>query len=80
MVALKDVLETIDEFGSASLGLIAWEFEVREDTLKRTWQAMIETDLIRPTEIDPDGETMYELGPEGETRLAELRALSVEPI
>jgi hypothetical protein len=36
---LKDVLETVDDFGSAGRGLIAWEFMLDEDAIEPLWQS-----------------------------------------
>ena len=69
-----DVLETIAEFRSASLELIAWEFDVPTSECERPWRKAIERGLLQPDGPCPQsGEAMYGLTAHGESRLRELR-------
>ena len=59
-VSLEDVLETVEEFGSASLGLIAWEFSVPVTDLVELWDQAVGAGLLRPVgSRDGAGEQMY---------------------
>ena len=59
---LDDVLETIREFGSASLGLVAWELCLPEQELRPLWQRALREGLIRPAESSPEtSEPMFSL-------------------
>jgi hypothetical protein len=61
-VALTDLLGAIQEFGTASVELIAWEFCTTVEALEPTWQDAIDRDLIESTGLCcQTGETMYGL-------------------
>ncbi len=44
---LEEVLETVREFGAASLGLVAWELSLTEEELAPAWAYAIRTGLLR---------------------------------
>ena len=74
VVEAVDVLETIAEFHSASLELIAWEFAVPTSECERTWNNAIEQGLLQQDGACPqNGEAMYGLTAQGESRLHDLR-------
>jgi hypothetical protein len=57
---LRDVLETVAEFGEASAGLVAWDLCISEDELRRTWEQAVGERLIEPVRrCEETGETMY---------------------
>jgi hypothetical protein len=59
-VSLEDVLETVEEFGSASLDLIAWEFSVPVAELTELWDHAVGAGLLRPVgSSQGTGEQMY---------------------
>ncbi len=59
---LEEILWTIAEFGSASLGLIAWELSLDESELAPAWEQALRTGLIRPAHTCPaTHEEMYSL-------------------
>jgi hypothetical protein len=59
---LRDVLETVAEFGEASGGLVAWDLCVSEDELRPIWDQAVGERLIEPVRrCDETGETMYTL-------------------
>jgi hypothetical protein len=67
---LDEILETVSEFGAASLGLVAWELSLAEDELAAAWAHAIRSGLLRPlgggmhaTATDP-AETPYALATE----------------
>lgn len=71
---LGALLAAVEEFGSASLGLLAWEFTLHEDEIEPTWQLALEERLLRPVAHDPPtGEPMYTLTLHGRTWLDQLR-------
>jgi hypothetical protein len=45
---LGEVLETVREFGAASLGLVAWELSLAEEDLAPAWSYAILNGLLRP--------------------------------
>jgi hypothetical protein len=51
-VAVKDVLRVIDEFGEASIGLIAWELITDAAAVHRAWEDALERGLIVLTTVD----------------------------
>lgn len=66
---LGDVLDTIAEFGQASIGLVAWELCLPEEALAPAWKQAIESRLIREVEeCSTSGELMYRLMPFSELR------------
>jgi hypothetical protein len=65
-VSLEDVLETIEEFGKASLDLIAWEFSVPVEAVADSWEHAVEAGLLRPVgTADSAGEQMYVIATPG---------------
>jgi hypothetical protein len=60
---LREFLETVDEFGRASLGLVAWELSLEEDVLRPALQyALTRGLLIDPVPSPETGELEYRLG------------------
>ena len=45
---LDEILETVREFGAASLGLVAWELSLPEEDLAPAWAYAIRTGLLQP--------------------------------
>jgi hypothetical protein len=45
---LDEILDTVQEFGAASLGLVAWELSLQEEELAPAWAYAIRTGLLRP--------------------------------
>jgi hypothetical protein len=45
---LDEILDTVQEFGAASLGLVAWELSLWEEELAPAWAYAIRTGLLRP--------------------------------
>lgn len=45
---LDETLETVREFGAASLGLVAWELSLGEEELEPAWAYAIRNGLLRP--------------------------------
>ncbi len=43
---LSEMLDTIAEFGDASIGLVAWELSLPEDALDAAWAQALEVGLI----------------------------------
>ena len=43
---LEEVLETVREFGAASLGLVAWELSRPEEELAPAWAYAVRTGLL----------------------------------
>jgi hypothetical protein len=65
-VSLEDVLQTVEEFGSASLDLIAWEFSVPVADLSELWDQAVGAGLLRPVGIcEGAGEQMYVIAAPG---------------
>ncbi len=59
---LVEILGTIDEFGSASLGLVAWELSLDEGEIEPAWEEALRTGLIERTHTCPaTHEEMYSL-------------------
>jgi hypothetical protein len=59
---LRDVLETVAEFGEASAELVAWDLFVSEDELRPAWDRAVAERLIEPVRrCQETGETMYRL-------------------
>jgi hypothetical protein len=59
---LDEVLETIGEFGSVSLGPLAWEFWLSEEQLSPLWLGASGGALIQPAGRCPEtGEPMCSL-------------------
>jgi hypothetical protein len=72
-LGLIDMLETVEEFGSASLELIAWEFDVAFDTLRPLWRHAVDEHLIQPAGENEVGERNYRLATLARTWLATER-------
>ena|ERR1700685_4354637 len=65
-VTLEDVLETVGEFGSASLDLVAWEFSISESELMGVWDLAVGAGLLRSVGLSRGtGEQMYALATPG---------------
>jgi hypothetical protein len=63
---LEELLDTIHEFGAASLGLIAWDLWLPEEELLTVWLKAIYDGLIQQAGPCPDtGEVMYTLSARG---------------
>lgn len=61
---LGELLNTVAEFGSASLGLVAWELCLPEQALRRAWKQALREGLIIEDRPDAEtGERMYRLAP-----------------
>jgi hypothetical protein len=61
-VGLPDVLDTVQEFGLASRGLVAWEYGLPESAVADAWSVAVGQGLIRAVGIcDETGETMFAL-------------------
>jgi hypothetical protein len=64
---LDEVLETVREFGAASLGLVAWELSLAEEDLAPAWSFAIANGLLRPVGAgmhatsSHEAETLYTL-------------------
>jgi EAL domain-containing protein (putative c-di-GMP-specific phosphodiesterase class I) len=75
VIGLVDVLETAEEFGAVSAGLVAWEFMVLEPAVGLVWRRALDEQLLSPRHTDPEtGEAMFALTGRGKARLRELRA------
>jgi hypothetical protein len=67
---LDEILDTVREFGAASLGLVAWELSLPEEELAPAWAYAIRTGLLRPVgaglhaPADDEAETNYMLATE----------------
>ena len=67
---LDEILKTVQEFGAASLGLVAWELSLPEEELAPAWAHAIRTGLLRPVGAGGHapavgaGETSYTLASE----------------
>jgi hypothetical protein len=69
-VSLEDILETVEEFGSASLDLVAWEFSVPVAELTERWDQAVGAQLLRPAGTSQGaGEQMYEVAKPGHMAL-----------
>jgi hypothetical protein len=74
VLQLYDVLETVAEFRSASVELLAWEFDLPPSAIERTWKGAIEDGLLRLSGLSSEtGEAMFALTRLGEFRLQKLR-------
>jgi hypothetical protein len=64
---LEEILDTVEEFDAASLGLVAWELSLPEEELAPAWAHAIRTGLLRPVGAGMHapavaaGETTYRL-------------------
>ena len=71
---LRSLLETVDEFGSASRELVAWEYGLDQEAIEPVWRAALDDGLIRFIGQDAQtGEAMYTLTRQGRARLRRLR-------
>jgi DNA-binding PadR family transcriptional regulator len=73
---LEDVLEAVEDFGTASFGLIAWELLSREESIAPIWRQAVEQRMLRATGTTDLDEPTYQLTPAGRTRLRDLRQRS----
>jgi hypothetical protein len=65
---LLEVLARFDEFGGASLSLVAWELFVGEHDIQSAWEHAITEGWLKPArrgQADDDDETLYRLTPTG---------------
>ena len=77
VIGLVDVLETAEEFGAVSAGLVAWEYTVPEPAVRLVWRRALDEQLLSPRHTDPEtGEAMCALTSKGRARLRELRVHS----
>jgi hypothetical protein len=61
---LGEVLDTLAEFGEASIGLVAWELSLREEALAPAWRQAFADGLIEEVGRCPEtAERMYRLVP-----------------
>jgi len=67
-VSLTQVLSAVNELGSASVGLTAWELCVDESEIDGAWKEAGDTALLRPAGYDDDGGQLYRLTPAGHER------------
>jgi hypothetical protein len=67
---LSEMLEAVEEFGSASLELIAWEFDIPEDVLRPMWLHAIAEYLLQPAGENESGEPDFCLATLAHTWLA----------
>jgi hypothetical protein len=59
---MDELLETIGEFGSASLALVAWDFWLSEEQLSPLWMKAARSGLIQPAGRCPEtSEPIYSL-------------------
>jgi hypothetical protein len=59
-IDLDEVVQTVREFGAASLELVAWEFSLPETAVAGAWNRAIRKQLIRPVGPCPEtGEGMF---------------------
>lgn len=56
---VDEIVNTVAEFGSASLGLVAWELCLAEEQLRDAWEQTLDRGWLEPT--GPDGETGEEM-------------------
>ncbi len=75
VIGLVDLLETAEQFGAVSVGLVAWEFMVLEPAVSVVWRRALDEQLLGPRHTDPEtGESMFALTSNGKARLRKLRA------
>jgi len=53
-VGVDDIVETVKEFGAASLELVAWEFSLPPRVVDAPWRQAVERGLIAPVGRCPD--------------------------
>jgi hypothetical protein len=70
---LIDVLETMNEFGRASVELVAWEFSLDPVDLWPMWRDAVAEHLLEFAEDDKAGEEIYLLTAHGREHLEVLR-------
>jgi diguanylate cyclase (GGDEF)-like protein/PAS domain S-box-containing protein len=76
VIGLTDVLETTEEFGEASLALMAWEFTVPEQDIAPAWRYAIDEGLLEAAGGDARAsEALYSLTRKGHSRVRALRTL-----
>jgi len=62
--AVLEVLGEFDEYGGASIGLVAWELCVDDRLVASAWEQARATGLIAPAGYDQD-EQLWRLSPAG---------------
>jgi hypothetical protein len=70
---LRDVLETIDELGAASVTLVARELSTPIEAARPAWSRALEIQLLRRAGRDELGETACVLTPRGREQLRTLQ-------
>jgi hypothetical protein len=59
---VPQVLDAVSEFGAASLGLVAWEYDLPESAVAHAWAAAISQQLIQGVGVCPEtGEALFAL-------------------
>lgn len=59
-IGVDEIVETVKEFGVASLELVAWEFSVSEEAVAAAWNRAVRKQLIRPVGLCPQtGEGLF---------------------
>jgi hypothetical protein len=68
-ISVRQVLEVVgdfDDFGGASLGLVAWELSVTEERVAAAWEQMLADGLLEPAGRDKiHGEQLWRLTADG---------------
>ena len=75
-LTVRNVLDAVAEFGSASVALIAWEYMVDQSAAEPAMGEAIQEGLVEPADpgaSDPGAETMYRLTLRGAAELGQLR-------
>lgn len=73
VVDLVDVLDTVAEFRSASVELVAWEFDVPVSAIERPWRIAVDSALLQRSDLHlRTGEAMFELTPRGQALLHDV--------
>jgi hypothetical protein len=74
-LSLATVLGAVAEFGTASIGLVAWEYMVEQSAAEPAMIAAIRSGLLQASGIDIEtGELLYELTPAGRDQAEALAA------
>ena len=71
---ITDVLGAVAEFGSASLGLVAWEYMVAEHIVEPLWTEAVDSRLLVVDGRDAHGEETCKLTPLGRAQLGDREA------
>jgi diguanylate cyclase (GGDEF)-like protein len=73
---VDELLDTIEEFSTASAGLVAWELSCSDDELRPVWDQALKDDLIEPAGVCPvTAEEMFALS----ARMTPARGRGVTP-